>query len=93
MVYSLDADDFSGKLCGEGQYPLISAMRRALFTKRPVPTTTTTTAPTTTTTTTPTTTTTTTTTTTPKPAHIPPVKEGRHVNNDNVYNNANHNTN
>ena len=35
MAYSLDSDDFDGKHCGEGKYPLINAMKRALSTTRP----------------------------------------------------------
>lgn len=29
MVWNLDLDDFRGSYCGEGKYPLISAMVRA----------------------------------------------------------------
>ena len=30
MVWSLDLDDFSGKFCGQGKYPLINTIKNAL---------------------------------------------------------------
>jgi chitinase len=30
MIWALDLDDFSGKFCGEGKYPLITTMSKAL---------------------------------------------------------------
>jgi len=30
MFWSLDMDDFNGKFCGEGKFPLVKAVNRAL---------------------------------------------------------------
>ena len=46
MVWTYDLDDFEGRICGEGKYPLINAIKMVLE-RRPLPTTTTTTTTTT----------------------------------------------